>query len=117
MEIDVLVAMAIGMSLDDLLNLYSLQFPLTQQYEDDTWYDNSGSIVFTSSRGLSQVGVNRTCWEENKYKSEIIKKIEVNYTKNKRVIEKKYLSPFVKGNRINEYKEIWAEFENRFVEK
>lgn len=117
MEIDVLVAMAIGMSLDDLLNLYSLQFPLTKQYEDDTWYDNSGSIVFTSSRGLSQIGVDRACWNENRNKTEITKEILVNYTKEKNVIEKRYLSPYVKGNRCDEYKEIWTGFEARFIDK
>lgn len=36
---------------------------MLQQNEADTWYDARGRIVFTCSRGLTGVGVERTLSE------------------------------------------------------
>ena len=58
-EIDVLAAMTIGLTLKELIIIYRVQFPVMRQYEVDTWYDQCGRIVFTSSKGLSGVGLDR----------------------------------------------------------
>lgn len=63
-EIDVISAMALGLSLKDLEMIYTIQFPVLQQNENDTWYDQKGNIVFTCSKGLTGVGCDRKEWEE-----------------------------------------------------
>lgn len=59
LEIDVLVAQALGLTLTELLLIYRVQFPVMQQYERDTWYDMNGRIIFTNSKGLVGVGLPR----------------------------------------------------------
>lgn len=62
-EIDVLVAMAFGLTLDELKNVYRLQFHILYNQEKDTWYDTNGRIVFTNNRSLTGVGFSRQEFE------------------------------------------------------
>ena len=63
-EIDVLTAMALGMTLQQLKTIYRIQFPVLQSYEADTWYDANGRIVFTNNRSLTGVGYSRPEFEK-----------------------------------------------------
>ena len=111
-EIDVLSAMALGLTLDELILIYNVQFPVLQQNEDDTWYDTQGNIVFTCSKGLTGVGVDRSVWEKIRdmksgetYEHTITKS---ELYQGQKVI---YQAPFDKCDRVKDYKLAWMHFE------
>ena len=64
-ELDALGAMVLGLTLDELLAIYRIQFPIMRQYEADTWYDTHGRIAFTASKGLPGVGLPRFAVKDN----------------------------------------------------
>lgn len=123
-ELDVLAAMALGLSLKDLEMMYAIQFPVLQQNEGDTWYDARGRIVFTRSQGLAGVGCGRKEWEslrgeptdDNTYagasptytqtvdpqKSELYGGRQVEYA-----------APYTRCDRMADYRRAWAHFERR----
>ena len=114
-EIDVLVAMALGMTLQQLKTIYRIQFPVLQQYEDDTWYDSKGRIVFTNNRGLSGVGMSRPEWEGGIKGASEGKTFKYSYVEDaipggptERTIE--YVAPFTRGNRELDYEVAWNYF-------
>jgi hypothetical protein len=114
-EIDVIVAMALGLSLQDLEMIYTIQFPVLQQNENDTWYDRKGNIVFTCSKGLTGVGIDRPQWEQIRNMQEgetfvhTIEKSELY-----RGQQVTYYAPFTKCDRIEDYRTAWAHFEKMF---
>ena len=56
-EVDVITAMALNMSLNQLIAIYHSQFPVLWGNENDTWYDANGRIVF-SSRSMGDLVYN-----------------------------------------------------------
>ncbi len=119
-EIDVLVAMALGMSLDELCTIYRIQFPVLRQNENDTWYDQNGRIVFTCSKGLPGVGFSRPEWNDIKdMKSGTVSRTIIDDTMPGGPVERTitYVAPFDKCDREEDYRTVWAEFERRFKEQ
>jgi hypothetical protein len=114
-EIDVIVAMALGLTLEELILIYNVQFPVLQQNEDDTWYDQKGNIVFTCSKGLVGVGLDRPQWEQVKNNTEG-QLVEHTITKSELYQGKKvtYYPPFEKCDRVEDYKRAWEHFEGVF---
>lgn len=114
-EIDVIAAMALGLSLKDLELIYRIQFPVLQQNENDTWYDTTGNIVFTCSRGLTGVGVSRPVWntiKDMKAGETYVHTIEQSELyKGKQVT---YHAPFTCCDRIADYRRAWAHFDQLF---
>jgi hypothetical protein len=123
-EIDVLVAQALGLTLDELITIYRVQFPVMQQYERDTWYDRNGRIVFTASKGLTGVGFPRkgsgrgaiktTGWEDICDKtSGTVSRTIIDDTMPGGPVERTitYEAPFDRCDRVEDYKTAWAFFE------
>ena len=119
-ELDVLVAMALGFSIDDLITMYILQFPVLQQNEKNTWYDQKGNVVFTSNRGLLGFGVDSTVWNQlqNQQAGETyIYTIDPAKSELYGGQQVTYYAPYTKCDRIEDYRRAWAHFEKVFNEK
>ena len=118
-EIDVLIAMALGMSLDQLKTIYRLQFAVAQQYEVDTWYDANGRITFTNNRSLVGVGFDRKEFELNMKDAPAGKKFYRTIMDDtmpggpvERTIE--YVAPFDRCDREQDYETAWKFFEEKY---
>lgn len=113
-EIDVLAAMALDLTLDELIMMYEIQFPVLQQNENDTWYDRHGRIVFTCSKGLIGVGVDRPTWNRIRemhpgetYTHTLTSELYAGQTIT-------YEGPFTCCDRVTDYRTAWKHFEERF---
>ena len=115
-ELDVLSAMALGLSCEELILIYNIQFPVLQSYEENTYYDTKGNLVFTNnSQGLRAVGVDTKTWNEIKEMKEgetYVHKIEK--SEFYRGLEITFYAPFDKCDRVEDYKVAWAHFEKVF---
>lgn len=112
-EIDVLVAMALGLTLEELILIYEVQFPVLQQNEDDTWYDRQGRIVFTCSKGLTGTGVDRKTWERIRDLGEgqtWVHTIEPSRSELYAGKTVTYQAPFDRCDRVEDYRRAWAHF-------
>ncbi len=116
-EIDVISAMALNLSLDELITMYNATFALMQQYEDETFYDQNGRIVFTTNRAITGVGVDRKKWGiiKNNKEGEFVEHF-IDYELHRGAMIT-YYPPFEKCNRIEDYKRAWAHFEKIFEGK
>ncbi len=134
-EIDVISAMALGLSLQDLEMIYTIQFPVLQQNENDTWYDALGNIVFTCSKGLNGVGLDRKQnnstgmlgWEdirgeqidENTYAGTSPTHIHTIDPAKSELYggqQQTFVAPYTRCDRIADYRTAWTHFEKIFNE-
>lgn len=126
-EIDVLVAQALGLTLDQLVEIYRIYFPVLQANEAGTWFDQSGRIVWTCSKGLPGVGwldergksPGRAAWEKiiAESPSELIcTAIDDTEPGGPREAVRYFIGPFTQCDRIEDYRSAWAHFERLKLE-
>ena len=129
-EIDVIAAMALGLSLQDLEMIYTIQFPVLQQNENDTWYDAEGKIVFTCSKGLTGVGLDRPAWNAMRgnpltdtngtvigyegAEQQYIHTIDPSKSELYGGQKQTFIAPYTRCDRIADYRIAWAHFEKLF---
>jgi len=115
-ELDVLAAQALGLTLDELQTIYRVQFPVLRKYEQNTWYDQNGRIIYTKNRGLPGVGFKSKKWKEVKdMTSGTVEQTVEDDTQpggpTQRTIV--YEAPFTKCDREEDYERAWGVFEGR----
>ncbi|MDR2388055.1 MAG: class I SAM-dependent DNA methyltransferase, partial [Deltaproteobacteria bacterium] len=119
-EIDVLTAQALGLTLDDLKTIYRLQFYVLNQNEANTWYDQRGRIIYTVSRGLFDFSFCKKDWEEIKNKtSGTVERTMIDQSRPEGPLERtlEYLAPFDRPDRELDYELAWTYFEKKFGQK
>lgn len=137
-EIDVLTAMALGMTLQQLKTIYRIQFPVLQSYEADTWYDANGRITFTNNRSLTGVGFTRPEWENagavqpikrgDAPWDGIMKHAPAGYVFARTITDDtmpggpvqrtiEYAAPFDRCDREQDYETVWKFFEKKYSKK
>jgi hypothetical protein len=115
-ELDVLAAKALGLTLDELQTIYRVQFPVLRKYEQNTFYDRNGRIIYTKNRGLTGVGFKTKKWREVKdMESGTVEQVIQDDTQPGGVQERTivYQAPFDKCDREADYATAWDAFEER----
>ena len=112
LEVDVLVAMTLGMTLGELIRVYKLVFPTLQSHEENTWYDQQGRIVWSRRPGKG-MSIPRTEWEQhqNMQRGYLAEDVTVDFLPDgpyKYTIE--YEAPFTKLSREEDYRVAWDYF-------
>ena len=115
-ELDVLVARELGLTLEELQTIYRVQFPVMRQYEADTWYDQNGRIVFTNSKGLPGVGHTRAEWnaiKDDLKPGQTTQRTITDTTLPTGPVERTitYQAPFTKCARETDYEQVWAKLD------
>jgi len=122
-EIDVLIAQRLGLTLEQLIEIYMIYFPTMRKYEGGTWYDQAGKIVWTNNgNGLPGVGwlddrgksPGRAAWE--KVLADNPSELTCTATDDTmpggpRSVTRHFVGPFTKCDRIEDYRRAWAHFE------
>ncbi|MDJ0391585.1 N-6 DNA methylase [Roseomonas sp. E05] len=127
-EIDVLVAQALGLTLDQLIEIYRIYFPVLQENEAGTWYDQNGRIVWTCSKGLPGVGwlddrgksPGRAAWERSLADNPsalTCTAIDDTMPGGPRTVTRHFVGPFTQCDRIEDYRRAWAHFERLKLEE
>ncbi|MDR2352430.1 MAG: hypothetical protein LBF22_04580, partial [Deltaproteobacteria bacterium] len=119
-EIDVLTAMSLGLTLDELQTIYRFEFFQLQSYESETYYDANGRIVFTSNKSLNEVGFKNDEFDKIKDAksgtfTRTIKDTTLSDIPTEKVIH--YVAPFDKCNRKDDYLTTWNFFSAKFLKK
>ena len=96
----------------------SIQKRFLNQYEDDTWYDSNGRIVF-SAKNMGELAYKRNEWNRN------IKNIPVGKTCCRTYVDDtvpggpvertiEYVAPFDRCDREKDYEIAWKFFEEKY---
>lgn len=118
LEIDVLTAMALGMTLEQLVDTYKIMFSVMRKYENDTWYDSKGRITF-STKNMGNLTFKRSEWDRDVKSAKsgtVFRRTVTDDTMPggpiERVIE--YVAPFDRCDREKDYETAWNFFVGKY---
>lgn len=122
LELDVLAAQILGLSLEELIGIYRIYFGLVELNEAGTWFDQNGRIVWTSSKGMPGVGwlddrgksPGRAAWDKILADSPpelTCTAIDDTMPGGPRTVTRHFVGPFTQCDRIEDYRRAWTHFE------
>lgn len=118
LEIDVLVALSMGISIKQLKIIYESQFPVLVKNERNTYFDQNGRIVYTT-RSMGDLVYKRKEWECELIDAPTGKRFSrtiMDDTMPGGPIERtiKYVAPFDCCDREKDYETAWKFFEEKY---
>ena len=114
LELDVLVARALGLSLADLLLMYRVSFATLRKYDAETYYDRNGRCVFSVKSGESYL--TRKEWEDirdmpsGEFRKTVTECVFSDTSSERTIV---YQAPFLPKCREDDYREAWSLLEQR----
>ncbi|GEM_PF-1682921 len=125
-EVDVLVASSLGLSLPDFLKIYD-DFELFEKNERGTYYDAKGDIVFSAAFGYRKAGYLNARGERPSNQeweallatspSELVcMAIDDTRPGGPYEVERRFVGPFFTCDRVADYKRAWTHFEKLYSE-
>ena len=118
-ELDVLASMALGLTLDELIDIYRLTFTVLKGYEDDTWYDANGRVAFSNKKSYGDLIYKRADFARirDAKPGETFTRTITDDTlpggPRERAIT--YVAPFDTCDRIADYRTAWHYFATRYA--
>ena len=120
-ELDVLVARALGLPLEEFLQI-TLSFPVLLQNEKGTYYDQLGQIVYSQASDFSKVGFltdegkrpNAVAWQkilEQNPDELVCTAIDDTMPGGPQQVERRFRGPFTTCDRVEDYRRAWDHFE------
>lgn len=122
-ELDVLTAMSFGLSLEELIYICSQYFQISMKFDETTWYDINGMIVFSARN--SDLSLSRKIWEEirgeqideNTYRGTSPTHTHTIDPAKSELYggqQQTFVAPYTRCDRIADYRTAWAHFEKIF---
>lgn len=114
LEVDVLVAKALGLSLDQLIQIYSVQFPVMKAYDEADEFDSQGRRLPNTTRKDPGAKELRDALKDHDGTSAVTVSWEID--NGLQTVSKTFVPPFSKVDRIEDYRRAWQHFSERFGE-